>query len=83
VRGFLSTKIDFMLKIGVKRHVLSVLYLICQHDSPKSRESMAVFLKVGKSRALDQNVGTSRKSRARWLACELELHITVSLAILC
>jgi len=28
VRGFLSTKKDFMLKISVKRHVLSVLYSI-------------------------------------------------------
>jgi len=38
VRGFLSTKKDFMLKISVKRHVLSVLYSIGQHDTPKSRE---------------------------------------------
>ena len=49
-----------MLKICVKRHVLSVLYLIWQHDTPKSRASRAVFLK---SRALDQKVGKSRKSR--------------------
>ena len=53
-----------MLKISVKRHVLSVLYSIRQHDTPKSRDSRAVFLKkVGKSRALDQKVGKSRKSR--------------------
>jgi len=45
VRGFLSTKIDFMLKVNVKRHVLSVLYLISQHDTPKSRDSRAVLLK--------------------------------------
>jgi len=69
VRGILSTKKDFMLKISVKRHVLSVLYLIWQHDTPKSRDSRAVLLKSRKSRALDQKVGNSRKSRARWSAC--------------
>ena len=46
-----------MLKISVKRHVLSVLYSIRQHDTLKSRASRAVFLK---SRALDQKVGKSR-----------------------
>ena len=39
-RLFINKKIYFMLKISVKRHVLSVLY-----DTPKSRDSRAVFLK--------------------------------------
>ena len=63
MRGFLSTTKRFMLKISVKRHVLRVLYSIRQHDTPKSRDSRAVFLKSRESRALDQKVGKRRKSR--------------------
>jgi len=35
---------DFMLKISVNGHALSVLYLIWQHKTPKSRDKSAVIL---------------------------------------
>jgi len=45
VRGFLSTKKNYVENQCKKKHVLSVLYSIRQHDTPKSRASRAVFLK--------------------------------------
>jgi len=44
VRGFLWTKIDFMLKISVKRHALSVVYLIWHHDTPISRDGVYMYV---------------------------------------
>jgi len=46
-RLFINKK-DFMLKISVKRHVLSVLYSIRQHDTPKNRASKADVLRSRK-----------------------------------
>ena len=52
-----------MLKISVKRHVFSVLYSIRQHDTPKSRDSRAVFLKSREKQGSGSKSWKSRKSR--------------------
>ena len=52
-----------MLKIRVKRHVLSVLYSIRQQDTPKSRDSRAVFLKSREKLGSGSKSRKSRKSR--------------------
>jgi len=79
VRGFLLTKNRFYVENQCKKTCLSVLYLIWQHDTPKSRDSRAVFLTVVNSKALNQTVGYSR---ARWSAYVYRLQ-TVCQSVVC
>jgi len=66
---FYQQKIYFMLKINVKRHVLSVFVKFDNMTSQKVGIVGLLSLKVRKRRHLDQKVGKSKKSRACWSAC--------------